>query len=39
MLQEYLPVARFGASFYVTTRDRFSMESSAAPSTTVIDEI
>ncbi len=38
-LQQYFPVARFGASFYVTTRDRFSMENSAAPSTTVIDEI
>ena len=25
-LQNYFPVARFGASFYIRTRDRFSME-------------
>ena len=37
-LQEYFPVARFGASFYIRTRDRFSMEPSAAVATT-IDEI
>jgi flavin reductase (DIM6/NTAB) family NADH-FMN oxidoreductase RutF len=34
-LQEYFPVARFGASFYVTTRDRFSFEAKA----NTIDEI
>jgi flavin reductase (DIM6/NTAB) family NADH-FMN oxidoreductase RutF len=38
-LQDYFPVARFGASFYVTTRDRFSLESTARPSATAIDEI
>ena len=38
-LQHYFPVARFGASFYVTTRDRFSMEPAAAPRATAIDEI
>jgi flavin reductase (DIM6/NTAB) family NADH-FMN oxidoreductase RutF len=32
-LQDYAPVGRFGASFYVTTRDRFSMltDPSGAP--------
>jgi len=44
-LQEYFPVARFGASFYVNTRERFSLEASpqagvVAPSmSTPIDEI
>ncbi|MFM6993462.1 MAG: flavin reductase family protein [Rhodoferax sp.] len=42
-LQNYFPVARFGASFYVTTRDRFAMEAQGAPAgtphTTAIDEI
>jgi len=41
-LQDYFPVARFGASFYVTTRERFSIEGSAeraASATTTIDEI
>jgi len=28
-LQSYFPVARFGASFYVNTRDRFSFEAKA----------
>lgn len=28
-LQDYFPVGRFGASFYVTTRDRFSLEGGA----------
>jgi flavin reductase (DIM6/NTAB) family NADH-FMN oxidoreductase RutF len=28
-LQDYFPVGRFGASFYVTTRDRFSLEDEA----------
>jgi flavin reductase (DIM6/NTAB) family NADH-FMN oxidoreductase RutF len=30
-LQEYFPVARFGASYYVTTRDRFSLDGAEAP--------
>ena len=34
-LQNYFPVARFGASFYVTTRDRFAFGGEANP----IDEI
>lgn len=34
-LQDYFPVARFGASFYVTTRDRLSMDAKSSP----IDEI
>ena len=34
-LQDYFPVARFGASFYVTTRERFSFEAQA----NAIDEI
>ena len=38
-LQHYFPVARFGASFYVRTRDRFSLENSEKPSVTEIDEI
>lgn len=40
-LQDYHPVARFGASFYIRTRDRFAMgEGTARPSTTTaIDEI
>jgi flavin reductase (DIM6/NTAB) family NADH-FMN oxidoreductase RutF len=39
-LQDYFPVARFGASFYVTTRDRFSLEGgSAKVRETEIDEI
>ncbi len=29
-LQEYFPVARFGASYYVNTRERFSLDSQAA---------
>jgi flavin reductase (DIM6/NTAB) family NADH-FMN oxidoreductase RutF len=37
-LQDYHPVGRFGASFYVTTRDRFAIEGSEAR-TTEIDEI
>jgi flavin reductase (DIM6/NTAB) family NADH-FMN oxidoreductase RutF len=32
-LQHYFPVARFGASFYVRTRDRFSMEAATAVNT------
>ncbi|MCR5881382.1 flavin reductase family protein [Rhizobacter sp. J219] len=40
-LQDYFPVARFGASFYINTRERFSLEgSSEAPSSsTAIDEM
>lgn len=37
-LQDYHPVGRFGASFYVRTRDRFSLESGQVMQT-VIDEI
>ena len=37
-LQDYFPVARFGASFYIRSRDRFSMEDGAAGET-AIDEI
>jgi flavin reductase (DIM6/NTAB) family NADH-FMN oxidoreductase RutF len=35
-LQNYFPVGRFGASFYVKTRERFSFD---AGSSTAIDEI
>ncbi len=40
-LQDYHPVARFGASFYIRTRDRFAISegAAAAPTTTTIDEI
>jgi flavin reductase (DIM6/NTAB) family NADH-FMN oxidoreductase RutF len=41
-LREYHPVARFGASFYTRTNDRFSLsEASAerAPTSTPIDEL
>ncbi|PUE26383.1 flavin reductase domain-containing protein [Limnohabitans sp. JirII-29] len=41
-LRDYHPVGRFGASFYTTTRDRFSVEEVAgvaAPTSTPIDEI
>ncbi|RZL09567.1 MAG: flavin reductase family protein, partial [Rubrivivax sp.] len=39
-LQDYFPVARFGASFYVRTRDRFAIEGDAAAArSTPIDEI
>lgn len=43
-LQDYFPVARFGASFYINTRERFSLEAAAgaqhAPAlSTAIDEI
>jgi flavin reductase (DIM6/NTAB) family NADH-FMN oxidoreductase RutF len=39
-LQDYHPVGRFGASFYVTTRDRFAIEGNHAEArTTPIDEI
>ena len=41
-LRDYHPVARFGASFYTRTNDRFSMSEAPgerAPSSTGIDEI
>ncbi|MBU1361728.1 MAG: flavin reductase family protein [Gammaproteobacteria bacterium] len=38
-LQEYFPVARFGASYYVRTRDRFSMDDGTPPAANPIDEI
>lgn len=41
-LQDYYPVGRFGASFYVTTRDRFAIGDdleSPASKATAIDEI
>ena len=39
-LQDYHPVARFGASFYVRTRDRFSIEGGEREArSTSIDEI
>jgi flavin reductase (DIM6/NTAB) family NADH-FMN oxidoreductase RutF len=39
-LQDYHPVGRFGASFYVTTRDRFAIEGTNTEArTTSIDEI
>jgi flavin reductase (DIM6/NTAB) family NADH-FMN oxidoreductase RutF len=38
-LQDYFPVARFGASFYVNTRDRFAIEGKAAPEANPIDEL
>jgi len=40
-LQHYHPVGRFGASFYVTTRDRFAVEDggTASQGSTSIDEI
>jgi flavin reductase (DIM6/NTAB) family NADH-FMN oxidoreductase RutF len=38
-LQHYFPVARFGASFYVTTRERFSLEAGETPKANAIDEM
>ena len=39
-LQEYFPVARFGASFYLRSRDRFAMDGAEATERrTAIDEI
>jgi flavin reductase (DIM6/NTAB) family NADH-FMN oxidoreductase RutF len=40
-LQDYHPVGRFGASFYVTTRDRFAIDGAdrEANASTLIDEI
>lgn len=41
-LQHYFPVARFGASFYINTRERFALGDQAgteAPRSTAIDEM
>lgn len=38
-LQSYFPVARFGASYYVTTRERFTLDPAKAPQANPIDEI
>ncbi|UFS58717.1 flavin reductase family protein [Subtercola endophyticus] len=41
-LSQYFPVARFGASFYTTTRDRFLIDhdgSRSASATTIIDRL
>ena len=42
-LQNYFPVARFGASFYINTRDRYALgdkgDGTEAPRSTQIDEI
>lgn len=39
-LQQYFPVARFGASFYIRSRDRFAIgDDAAAARSTAIDEI
>jgi flavin reductase (DIM6/NTAB) family NADH-FMN oxidoreductase RutF len=38
-LQDYFPVARFGASYYVTTRERFTLDAAAPPGSNPIDEI
>jgi flavin reductase (DIM6/NTAB) family NADH-FMN oxidoreductase RutF len=39
-LQNYFPIARFGASFYTRTRDRFSISEGAHPeNSTAIDEM
>ncbi|MEP6721535.1 MAG: flavin reductase family protein, partial [Variovorax sp.] len=38
-LQHYFPVGRFGASFYVKTRERYSLGAEGAARSTSIDEI
>lgn len=38
-LQNYFPVGRFGASFYVKTRERYALQAQAAARSTVIDEM
>jgi hypothetical protein len=42
-LQEYFPVARFGASFYINTRERYALgekgQDAQAARVTSIDEI
>jgi flavin reductase (DIM6/NTAB) family NADH-FMN oxidoreductase RutF len=37
-LQDYFPVARFGASYYINTRERFSLDA-PAPAANPIDEM
>ena len=42
-LQDYFPVARFSASFYINTRERFSLDAVTAKDSpalsTAIDEV
>lgn len=38
-LQNYFPVGRFGASFYVKTRERYALQAQAAARSTAIDEM
>ncbi|HEY2254741.1 MAG TPA: flavin reductase family protein [Variovorax sp.] len=38
-LQHYFPVGRFGASFYVKTRERYALEAQKEERSTAIDEI
>jgi flavin reductase (DIM6/NTAB) family NADH-FMN oxidoreductase RutF len=38
-LQNYFPVGRFGASFYVKTRERYALAAQGETRSTVIDEI
>ena len=38
-LQDYFPVARFGASYYVTTRERFALGDKQVPESNPIDEL
>jgi flavin reductase (DIM6/NTAB) family NADH-FMN oxidoreductase RutF len=38
-LQNYFPVGRFGASFYVKTRERYALAAQAAARSTAIDEM
>lgn len=38
-LQHYFPVGRFGASFYVKTRERYALQAQAAARSTAIDEM
>ena len=38
-LQAYFPVGRFGASFYVKTRERYSLAAQGETRSTQIDEM
>ncbi|WP_137891325.1 flavin reductase family protein [Ramlibacter sp. 2FC] len=38
-LQNYFPVGRFGASFYVKTRERYALQAQASARSTAIDEM
>jgi len=38
-LQNYFPVGRFGASFYVKTRERYALQAQASAHSTAIDEM